>query len=90
MEAERMDFDPGIVDRSGLFTPPERVSAPNAQRFDLAGFVGRAQSASYVPTSGPAGARLIEMLGELYYRYADAGGLVTLVYETELYRATRR
>ena len=85
-----MDFDPGVVNRSGLFTPPERVSAPNAQHFDLAGFVGRAQSASYVPKSGPGGAWLTEMLLALYHRHADAGGLVTLVYETERYTAARR
>jgi len=87
---ERMSFDPGVVVRSQLFTPVERTSFPNAQRLDLEGLVGRARSASYVPKAGPDGARLIDILRALHARYADSSGLVTLVYETEIYAASKR
>ena len=90
--AERMDFVPASVGDSGWFTPVVRHAFPNAQRFDLASLIGRAHSASYVPKTGPEGARLIELLTALHARYADATGLATLVYETEVYlsRAVRR
>jgi len=88
-EAERMSFDPTVVARSGLFTPVDRTCVPNVQRLDLEGLVGRARSASYVPKGGPAGARLVEMLRALHDRYADPDGFVTVVYETEVFRANR-
>jgi SAM-dependent methyltransferase len=87
--AERMPFDPGVLAASGLFTAPDRTSVPNVQRFDLDGLIGRAHSASYVPKSGPAAARLLDLLRGLHARYADATGQATLVYETELFRSTR-
>jgi len=95
--AERMPFDPDVLERSGLFTPPARRVFANAQRLDLDGLIGRARSASYVPKSGPNGDRLLALLRELHARHADAGGQVTLIYETDVYiaslrhdRATRR
>lgn len=87
--AERMEFDPDVVSRSGLFSAPVRRSIPNAQRLDLAGLIGRAQSASYVPKQGANAERLIELLRALHARHADAGGFVSLVYETEIYLSTR-
>ena len=90
VEAERMPFDPSVVERSGVWAGLERLAFPNAQRLDLDGLIGRARSASYVPKSGDAGARLIERLTALHRQYADATGHVTLVYETELFRARRR
>jgi len=84
---ERMAFDPEVVRRSGIFTPVERASFPNAQRLDLDGLIGRARSASYCPKDGPAAARLRALLDDLWRTYADRDGLVTLVYETEVYRA---
>ena len=60
------------------------------QRVDLAGLIGRADSASYVPKSGPEGERLLGMLRDLHARHADAGGIATIVYETEVWRTTRR
>ena len=86
---ERMDFDPAVIAGSGRFTPPERLAWPNLQRLNLDGLIGRAQSASYVPKSGPTGARLIEQLDALHGRHADIDGFVTLVYETEVYRSAR-
>ena len=87
--AEKMPFDPEVVPRSGLFSPVERTTFDNAQRLDLEGLIGRARSASYVPTSGEAAERLLALLRALHARYADSAGIVTLVYETEIYRAVK-
>lgn len=85
---ERMSFDPAVVAGSDLFTPPERRTFANAQRLDLDGLLGRARSASYVPKTGAAGERLTALLRDLFDRYADASGFVTLVYETEVFLST--
>ena len=85
VSAERMSFDPEVIAQSGLFSPPERRSFPNFQRLDLDGLIGRALSASYVPKSGSAGERLLELLRTLHEQYADASGFVTLIYETEVF-----
>jgi SAM-dependent methyltransferase len=87
--AERMAFTPSIVSDDGLFTPCRRRAFPNGQRLDLEGLIGRARSASYVPKTGVAGTQLIDALGALHARHADAGGQVTLVYETEVYVSQR-
>lgn len=83
--AERMSFDPAVLARSQRFSPPQRTTFANFQRLDLDGLIGRARSASYVPKSGPAGDRLLSLIRDLHSRHADAGGFVTLVYETEIY-----
>ena len=88
-EAERMPFDPEVVGRSRRFSAAERIAFPNAQRLDFAGLIGRCHSASYVPKTGEAGARLIDALRVLHAAHADADGFVSLVYETEVYRAHR-
>jgi SAM-dependent methyltransferase len=82
-------FDPGVISSSGLFSSPERTSFPNVQRLDLAGLIGRARSASYVPKSGAAGETLVEILRALHESYADNNGLVTLVYETEVFSSSK-
>lgn len=87
--AESRKFDPNVIRDSGLFLAAERSSFPNLQRLDLAGLIGRARSASYVPKSGAAGERLVNLLRALHARYADASGFVTLVYETEVFCSTR-
>jgi len=89
IEAERMSFDPDGIAGSGLFSPAERVVFPNFQRLDLHGLIGRVQSASYVPKTGPAAERLLDLLHALHGRYADLGGRVTLVYETEVFVAQK-
>ena len=88
--AERMGFDVTIVHASGLFEDAERLAFPNEQQLDLDGLIGRARSASYVPRGGPAAERLKDLLGELHGRYADGNGLVRLVYETDVFRFSRR
>jgi SAM-dependent methyltransferase len=88
--AERMPFDPEVLASSGLFTAPARRGFANAQRLDLNGLIGRARSASYVPKSGPDGERLLRLLRDLHARHADADGLVTLVYDTDVYTASLR
>lgn len=87
--AERMEFDATAVARSGFFSELTPSSIPNAQRLDLVGLIGRAQSASYVPKQGPEAARLLELLRALYERHSDAEGRVTLVYDTEIYVCAR-
>ena len=87
--AESLAFDPNLIGDSGLFSPPERTSFPNFQRLDLAGLIGRARSASYVPKSGAAGERLLSLLRALFERHDDGSGFVTLVYDTEVYCSTR-
>jgi SAM-dependent methyltransferase len=89
MAAERMAFTPAIVSETRLFTPVTRVAFPSDQRLDLDGLIGRARSASYVPKEGPAAERLLERLRALHAAYADGGGLVTMVYETEVYVSRR-
>jgi SAM-dependent methyltransferase len=90
MGVESMPFDPAVVSNSGRFSTPERLTFSNAQRLDLDGLVGRARSASYVPKTGDEGDRLIDLLTALHAAHADAAGFVNLVYETEIYVATRR
>jgi SAM-dependent methyltransferase len=84
---ESRAFDPNVISDSGLFSSPERQSFPNFQRLDLAGLIGRARSASYVPRTGVEGERLLSLLRALHERYADEDGLVTLVYDTEVFCA---
>ena len=87
---EKRPFDPAVVHGDGLFTVPELVSFPHQQRVDLAGLIGRAASASYVPQEGEAFDRLRELLALLHARHRDAEGFVVLRYVTKVYRATRR
>ena len=83
----RMSFDAIEVPRSGAFSPAVRTVFPNAQQLDLEGLIGRASSASYVPKSAEASARLRWLLTDLHARHADGNGLVTMRYETEVFLA---
>jgi SAM-dependent methyltransferase len=87
---ETTPFDRALVDRSGAFTPIEMRTFANTQRLDFDGLLGRARSASYTPKSGEAGTRLVELLRALHGRHADASGMVTLVYDTDVHLASRR
>ena len=89
-EAERMSFDPDVIRQSGLFLPAERLTFSNAQRLDLDGLIGRARSTSYAPNEGAGAEELLRRLRQLHGRHADACGLATMIYETEIYRAIRR
>ncbi len=88
-EAERLPFDPDVIARSGLFSAVDRTVVPNAQRLDRDGLRGRAWSASYVPKSGDVGEKFLELLNAVFDRHVDTTGHVTLIYDTEVYRATR-
>ncbi len=82
--SKRWDADVDAVERSGLFAATHVERFAHGQVMDRDGLIGRALSASYVPKEGPGVARLIELLGALHARHADASGHVTLVYETEV------
>jgi len=88
-EIERMPFDPSCITRNGSFGAPVRRVALSGQTVNLDGLIGRALSASYAPKSGPEGERLLSLLRDLHARYADTNGDVRLVYDTELFLATR-
>ena len=85
----RMAFDADDVVRSGAFSPAVRTVFANTQRLDLEGLVGRASSASYVPKSDEARTHLRSLLASLHARHTDADGLVTMVYDTEVFVAHR-
>ena len=87
--AELRPFDRGVLEASGLFSPPEERSVPHEQRLDAAGLLGRATSASYVPRSGPAFEQLEVLLRDLWVRHRDGGGMVTMRYRTIVYRSRR-
>jgi len=87
--AERRPFDPSWVSTEGLFTAPRLETFPHAQELDLAGFVGRAASASYVPKEGPGFERLTELLSGLFERHRDPRDRITLRYVTKVYLAER-
>ena len=86
---EMREYDPGIMDRDGLFTPAAYSEMPNEQCVDRAGLIGRATSASYVPKSGEPFETLQNSLIRLHQQYADRNGQVRLKYVTQLYRSRR-
>jgi SAM-dependent methyltransferase len=86
-QVERMDFDPALIAKSGRFSTPRLLVFPFEQSLHWKGLLGRAMSASYVPKTGPAAARVTELLRDLYARNADAEGMVRLVYLTEVHLA---
>lgn len=87
--AEMREFDPSVITREGLFAGVRVVEAPNQQRLDEEGLIGRAMSASYVPKTGPGAGRLANRLREIYRERRDAAGLVTLKYNTRVWLAER-
>ncbi|HTR97860.1 MAG TPA: class I SAM-dependent methyltransferase [Candidatus Acidoferrales bacterium] len=87
--AERREFDPGVVSARGEFTRVRLVTFSNVQELDLAGLIGRATSASYVPREGPGFERLCALLAQLHARLADARGFVRLRYVTQVHLAER-
>lgn len=85
----RRHFDSAVIGRSGLFSPAELLVVPNAQRMDLDGLIGRARSASYAPKSGHAGERMLAQLQALHQQHADANGIVTFAYDTQVFRSVK-
>jgi SAM-dependent methyltransferase len=61
----------------------------NTQRLRIDGLIGRARSASYVPKEGPEHDAIVARLRDLHAQYADAAGIVTLVYRTNVHLADR-
>jgi hypothetical protein len=63
--------------------PCESHLFANGQTLDLAGLIGRTQSASYLPSQGPEGERLEAEVRALFARFAREGvvdlALTTLV-----------
>jgi len=78
-------FTPERLGDSGLFSPPRMQHFLHSQPLDLAGFIGRACSASYVPRHGELYDRMIEDLTAVHAKHADAAGHVALGYRTDLY-----
>jgi hypothetical protein len=87
---EQIRFEPATVAATGLFTAPAGRRFPPQQTLDLAGLVGRAVSASYVPREGERFAKLLGLLETLWERERDAQGRVTLRYVTKVFEAVRR
>lgn len=87
--ADRRAFDPGIIERRGLFARMRALEFPHAQTLDGPGLLGRATSASYVAKTGPAFEALRAILAALHERHRDASGRVALRYRTKLFLAAR-
>jgi SAM-dependent methyltransferase len=87
---ERIPFEPATVTAGGRFTAPREQRFPHAQTLDLAGLLGRATSASYVPRQGERLAKLKHLLEALWEREHDPDGNVTMRYVTEVFRAEPR
>ena len=60
------------------------------QRLDRAGLVGRARSASYLPSEGPDFIAMVAALDSLIEQWQDPDGTVTIVYGTEVHLATKK
>jgi SAM-dependent methyltransferase len=72
-----------------LFERGERLAFANEQRLDEDGLLGRSFSASYAPRDPATAERFARALRELFASH-QAGGFVTVRYETSLYLAQRR
>jgi SAM-dependent methyltransferase len=60
-----------------------------AQQLDLEALLGRARSASYVPSEGPLHDEIMHGLRDLHRTFADADGTVALRYRTRVHLAER-
>ncbi len=88
--AEMREFDPGVIDRSGLFGPVRLTDVPSIQRLDEAGLIGRVMSASYVPKEGANRDELVVSLAKLFARYRESDGMVTMRYRARVWISDRR
>jgi ubiquinone/menaquinone biosynthesis C-methylase UbiE len=73
---------PLLEDRSYVNT--HKMAFPNEQELDLAGFIGRAFSASYTPKEGPLSEEIRKRLTDAFHRYQQ-NGKVLMKYETSVY-----
>ncbi len=83
--AERSNFDPAKVTASGRFGGHRLVLADNATPLTFEQLRGRALSTSTVPREGPRLDRLLGLLRELHARHADAHGVATMRYRTQVH-----
>jgi SAM-dependent methyltransferase len=83
--AERAVFDPAVVAATGRFRGLRAHRLVHTQAMSLDDLLGRARSTSTVPKSGPRHDELMRLLRALHGRHADAAGLATMVYDTEVY-----
>ncbi|MDZ4752927.1 MAG: class I SAM-dependent methyltransferase [Phycisphaerae bacterium] len=81
---ERWHLRPEELYASRLFSAAWERTFRNAQELDAEGLIGRAMSASYIPSEGTAHQELIRSLRELASRFARRDGKITLVYRTVL------
>ena len=72
---------------SSDFTNIQICDFVHKQDVDLPGLIGRAQSASYIPKSGPQLQQIISDLTELYKTHCGNQSFVSLVYKTRVYLA---
>jgi SAM-dependent methyltransferase len=84
--AEMREFDPAVVTGTKHFMAlGDCIELSNSQRLDEAGLIGRAMSASYVPKTGDGAMQLTALLRQLYSRFREPDGRVTLRYITRLW-----
>jgi 2-polyprenyl-3-methyl-5-hydroxy-6-metoxy-1,4-benzoquinol methylase len=69
------------------FTNVQEFTFANHQELDLAGLIGRVRSNSYTPQAGVIFDRLMLDLKQLFDRFVDDRGLVSLKYSTSLHLA---
>lgn len=87
--AERREQSIDSLLASALFREVCHNTYRYEQRLYLDGLIGRARSASYLPSEGQGLVRLIAELTALHQRWRDDQDQVTLVYRTEVYEARR-
>ncbi|MEM1164802.1 MAG: class I SAM-dependent methyltransferase [Planctomycetota bacterium] len=86
----KRSFDAGCIERPELFTPFRRTSVAHEHRLDRDGLLGRALSISYCPRSDDTVVALRAHIDEVIDRFGDTHGVVSMRYETVVYRCERR
>lgn len=82
---DRSTFDSAVVAATGRFANLRARVVPHAQTLTLDEMLGRADSTSTVPRSGPRRGELFRLLRALHARHADPDGRATMVYRTEVF-----
>jgi SAM-dependent methyltransferase len=72
---------------SGHFEWVEVQTFENAQRLNLEGLIGRAESSSYVPREGPENETMRAELRRVWEEHRDGEGFVVMGYVTNVYLA---
>ncbi len=83
--AEKRDSSSEPLLASADFTNVRSSEFAHKQDVDLAGLIGRAKSASYIPKSGPHLQKIVSDLTDLYQAHCNDRGFVSLVYKTIVY-----